>query len=436
DNPIPNTIIDLERWAAGSRLLLRGGADAGFRWALGVDAALQRDGRRNFENLEGTRGPLTLDQDERVTNTAIHARTLLPLGDRVSAFGAVRLDRVVFSAQDHFVDGDPDDSGSRTMQAVSPAVGLSVDVAGVALYGNVSTSFETPTTTELVNRPDGAGGFNRELEPQRTVSVELGGRATRGRLGVEGSVYHARVTDGLVPFEVATAPGRTYFRNAAVTIHRGLELQGRYTGSASELVAAYSRTLAEFSSYATDEQTYDGRTVPGVRPWVLEVRASGRLAGAVVEADYQATGRMPVDDANQVHAPGYDLVSLRASFPFRTGRFWLRPYAGLDNVLDESHVASVVPNAFGGRYFEPGPGRTFFVGLEARLEGNRQGQGRLRSAAAEVSSRRSRRYRCPPAARPPASPGTTRPSRLSGPGLPYRRDPGRCGSSKAGGPRR
>ena len=38
-------------------------------------------------------------------------------------------------------------------------------------YVNVSTSFETPTTTELVNQPDGSGGFNPDL-----------GSAARGQL--------------------------------------------------------------------------------------------------------------------------------------------------------------------------------------------------------------------------------------------------------------
>ena len=46
-------------------------------------------------------------------------------------------------------------------------------------YVNVSTSFETPTTTELVNQPDGSAGFNQDLGPQRAVvrgSAPAGGR--------------------------------------------------------------------------------------------------------------------------------------------------------------------------------------------------------------------------------------------------------------------
>lgn len=372
ENPIPPTIIDLDRLAGGARVLLRsrGQQRTDASWALGLDAALQGDDRKNFDNVEGERGALTLDQDERVSNIALHAQGMVPLAAAFAVYLGARYDRVSFSADDHLLEDDPDDSGTRTMHAVSPSLGLRLELASEAmLFANVSTAFETPTTTELVNRPDGAGGFNQELEPQRTLSYELGGRAAVGRFNLEASVYHARVKDGLVPFEVASAPGRQYFRNASETTHRGLELQAAFSAERLDIVAAYSRTLAEFESYETAEQSYDGLTVPGVRPWTVAVRTSGRpLEPLAFEVDYQKTGAMPADDANEASAPGYDLVAVRAAGPLlRTGRLRARPYAGVDNLLDQTHVASVVPNAFGGRFFEPGPGRTFFIGLETRF---------------------------------------------------------------------
>jgi iron complex outermembrane receptor protein len=41
-------------------------------------------------------------------------------------------------------------------------------------------------------------------------------------------------------------------------------------------------------------------------------------------------------------------------------------FLGIDNVFDEAYNGSVVPNAFGDRYFEPAPGRTVFGGVRLR----------------------------------------------------------------------
>jgi iron complex outermembrane receptor protein len=36
---------------------------------------------------------------------------------------------------------------------------------------------------------------------------------------------------------------------------------------------------------------------------------------------------------------------------------------GIDNVFDRTWASNVVVNAAGGRYYEPGPGRTYYVGV-------------------------------------------------------------------------
>ncbi|HAC04734.1 MAG TPA: hypothetical protein DCF71_02570, partial [Gemmatimonadetes bacterium] len=44
----------------------------------------------------------------------------------------------------------------------------------VHLFASASTVFETPTTSELGNQPNAAGGFNPSLDPMRGESFELG----------------------------------------------------------------------------------------------------------------------------------------------------------------------------------------------------------------------------------------------------------------------
>ena len=178
------------------------------------------------------------------------------------------------------------------------------------------------------------------------------------------AAYHARIRDALVPFEVESAPGRQYFRNAAGARHRGIELLAEVARGPVEARAAFALTDAEFTTFRTAEETYDGLRVPGVRPWTASADLTWRPAATLALAlDWAAAGAMAVDDANTVDAPAHDIVGIRAAIPLRVRAWTVRLHGGVDNVLDAPWVASVVPNAFGGRFFEPGPGRSFHVGL-------------------------------------------------------------------------
>jgi iron complex outermembrane receptor protein len=70
-----------------------------------------------------------------------------------------------------------------------------------------------------------------------------------------------------------------------------------------------------------------------------------------------------VDDANSAFAPAFTLVGLRVDGAARVLGIALEPYVGIDNVFDRRHVAAVTVNAFGGRFYEPGPGRSWYGGV-------------------------------------------------------------------------
>jgi iron complex outermembrane receptor protein len=51
----------------------------------------------------------------------------------------------------------------------------------------------------------------------------------------------------------------------------------------------------------------------------------------------------------------------------RLGRVAVAPFLGVSNIFDTRYNTSVVVNAFGGRFYEPGPGRALYAGVEVRL---------------------------------------------------------------------
>jgi iron complex outermembrane receptor protein len=48
------------------------------------------------------------------------------------------------------------------------------------------------------------------------------------------------------------------------------------------------------------------------------------------------------------------------------GSLRLRAFLRVDNVLDQRYIGSVIVNEGNGRFFEPAPGRSWTVGLDAR----------------------------------------------------------------------
>lgn len=377
-NPIVGKIIGLARTAGGFDVTLASRRDASeassLLWNLGASLALQTDDRTSFANNSGTRGDLNLDQNERVTSAAgFGALTWTPLND-VSAMAALRYDRARFAVTDHYItSSDPDDSGDRMMDALSPSVGVIWRMTdNVHLFSNLSTSFETPTTSELSNRETGAGGFNLDLNPQRALGVEVGARGTLPydlHLALTG--YRTDIRDEIIAFEVPGAPGRSYFRNAGTARHQGVEASlATQVLDSLDLLAAFSLIDARYRNYRISGADYSGSKVPGIASTLLDITAGFHAPfGFHASATYLAVGRSFANDANAVSAPGFGIVNVSLeNSALRFGEVWgasLALAAGVENLLGKKYVSSVVVNAAANRYFEPGAGRSYW--LTARL---------------------------------------------------------------------
>jgi iron complex outermembrane recepter protein len=377
DNALPFGFIELGRWGGGGRIAYGRAFDvAGVPATLtaGADAELQSDDRREFDNVDGHAGDeLRRDQTDHVVTTAPFVQAALTFGQAWDLSAGARYDRVVFDTDDAFLADGRDDSGSRTLSALSSFAGIVyAPRPGLGVFANVSTTFQTPTTTELINAPPAPGqpccpgGFNRDLDPQTAMGVEAGIRAPIGSAAsIELAAFRIRVENTLLPFQVPEAEAREFFRNAGESLHRGLELGARAHFGIFDASAAYTYSHFTFLDDGDAAADHEGNLLPGVPPHRLFASARVQpFTQVTLDAEVEHTSAYDVDDANTEAArnPAATVVDVRARFRARFGRLLVEPFLAVNNVTDERYNASIVVNAFGGRYYEPAPGRNFYLG--------------------------------------------------------------------------
>ncbi len=385
DNPLSFAVIDIGRRTWGASAAFRKDLYAGKmrnRFISGLDFQSQNDKRRNFiacadtvanriatttcPDVMSDRGSLTLDQREIVSSIGGYVSNDIQLSPRLVATVGVRADNVAFRVDDHFIAaGNPNDSGKRNLNAVSPMVGVVARVTPlISLYSNIASAFETPTATELGNQPDGTAGINNDLDPQRSITIEAGSKGYAGAgLTYDVAIYNTRVADELVPFEIPGSNGRRYFRNAGQTSRRGVEAGGTLQRAFISMMASYAYSRFRFEDFAVGDNDFAGNTIPGIP------RHRGQFAVAVksqawfglVEAEI--AGSSFADDANSRTAPGYSVFHSRGGVaPFRANRR-ISLTVGIQNLLDKTYASSLAVNAARERYFEPATKRSLSLGL-------------------------------------------------------------------------
>jgi iron complex outermembrane receptor protein len=372
---IPFSVVEFDRNFIG------GGMQYGYRGELfgrksrltvGLDVQHQVDRRQNYNNNNGDPGnELQLHQDEKVTSVGPYIQEELDLFDRLTLVLGGRYDNVRFKVDDFIITNDEDDSGSRTFDQLTGRFGLIYRPRPeVNVYINIAQSFETPSTTELVNRPLDAqgndpGGLNPDIEPQQAINYEIGmkGQAFQ-RLRYELALFYILLRDELIPFE--DERGRDIFRNVGQSKRYGLEL-----GLGLEIIEglraslAYTYLKAEFREFVqANGEDLDGNDIPGLPDHQIHAEIFYRHAlGIYGGFDVLHVSDVFVNDANTEKNNAYTVANLRLGYDYIWERWTIAPFLGIQNLFDETYNSNVRINAFGNRFFEPAPALNVYGGL-------------------------------------------------------------------------
>ena len=346
-------IIDLTRnyYGFGSRLNY---IQDKHRWQIGIETAQQADQRDRYLNLNGVQGSLSFSQLESFGSFGIYI------------LDEVRWEKVLLRTSLRYDDlrlGADSVSEDQTYQVLNPSVGLSYEVAPQQrLFANFSSSFETPALSELSANPSGAEGLNLELEPARALNYELGWKGLWTKTRMEANVFFIESTNEILPYELEAFPGRSFYRNAGATQRWGVEVFGSYQWEQWELQASMTQAQYRF----TENNTSEGNTLPGIpnSQFFLQLGYTS-LQNWQFQLTGEHIGSLYADTANAVQIEAFQKVRLQGGKTIALGNLELNLFAGINNLFDVRYFDNIRLNAFGGRYYEPAPGRNAFFGLSA-----------------------------------------------------------------------
>ncbi|MDC1543872.1 TonB-dependent receptor [Flavobacteriaceae bacterium] len=351
-------IIDLYRnyYGLGSRLTYtEENEDLLHRWQIGTETALQRDQRDRFLNQNGTQGANVFSQEERFGSFGLY------ILDEVQSKKWLLRTSLRFDRQNVGADTVIE---NQIYTVLNPSVGLSYSLAPQQrIFFNFSTSYETPALSELSVNPSGEEGLNLSLDPSRAINYEAGWKTLGEHTRLEASFFYIKSSNEILPYELEAFPGRSFYRNTGATERYGLELFGEARWDQWKLQASLTQAAYLFAGTDTTSDM-EGKRLPGIPNSQAFIQVEYTTSS---QWHFQLTGehigKFYANDSNAAAVDAYQRVRLqgRKSISFAWGE--VAVFGGVHNLFNTFYFDNIRLNAFGGRHYEPAPGRNFFGGL-------------------------------------------------------------------------
>ena len=330
---------------------------------LGFDVDRQDDDRKRYNNDSGIIGSITFDQQEKVSSNGVFIQSRYHK-DRWSISTGIRFDEVKFDILDRYlINGD--DSGEIDFDALSPSFGVNYQFDDGIIFAAISSSFETPTTTELAN-PNDLGGFNQSLKPQHAKNFEVGFKANSQNLYYEIAVFKINLKDELVPYELEASPGRTFYSNVGKSSRTGIESLITWNIKPNLILdASYTWSDFSFDRFVDQNNTdFSGSRLPGLPESFAYLGFRYKNDnGLNINFNLNYSGDLYTNNANSVKVGAYSVSNFRMSYEISRGDWQFRPYIGVNNIFDTEFNSNIRINAYGKRYYEPAPERNSYLGI-------------------------------------------------------------------------
>ena len=393
------TIKYFERTSRDYRIISRNGLGVSGRFvnksklgrssnefSVGGDLLFQPARTENYDNINGQKGD-QLNQliNEKIGNTGFYISNQFEiLQNKMFVLLTGRYDNVSYKLREETL---PSRYDQQLFTAFTPKLALNYKLTDwIALYTSYGYSFDSPAKNELESL-DPAQLYNKELKAEESQNLELGikGSLIRyesdffRRILFEATLFNIQINNEIIPFEVF---GDVFFRNAAKTNRRGLELGGSleiYRNLQFTLAYTYSHfrydtyiakniELDQAGNIIEEERDFAGNIVPSYPEHNLYLALSyaypfHKNLSAFAKISYMGVSGLWVDDANSDKTDAYKLLNPVMGLDVVFGKFNMMLSGSLNNMLNEVYVGFTNTNSADGRFYEAGEPRNFFVSI-------------------------------------------------------------------------
>ncbi len=242
----------------------------------------------------------------------------------------------------------------------------------ISVFASYGLGFSSPTVQEF--------SATYQYSPGRQVlAAEKGGNLEAGiktsfwdrRLKADVSVYSLRLANTIV--RRLAEGGQEYFVNAGNTAQKGVEFSGdvafiqpekkRFLESLN-LKTAYSFNDYTYQHYIQSATDLSGKLLPGIAKHTAAIALDVvQRNGFFLLVSGNFIGKMALNDANTFYSDPYQLISGRIGFKKAFKQMEGKIFGGVDNLLNQRYSLGNDTNAFGNRFFNIAPDRTFNAGI-------------------------------------------------------------------------
>ena len=352
-------IVDLDRkyYGLGARLKFsKSDQNPSHQFQIGMESSFQNDGRNRFLNIKGIQGNNVFSQEEIFKNYAFYFLDQVKLNKWVIR-SSVRFD--------HLSIGTDNDIFNKRYNVFNPSFGLSKEIKrNQFLFINFSSSFETPTLSELSANPSGNEGFNLKLEPSRAFNYELGWKVSKPKFIMEANIFYIKSSNEILPYELEDFPGRSFYKNSGATKRMGLELFTQLNWKNIEVQSTFTSAKYLFEDDKITTQDFKSNNLPGIPKsqfFINLIHTSKK--NWITKLTFENTGKFYANNSNSVLIDSYQKTR------FQTGKSvdvkWSEVdfFLGINNLLNQEYFDNIRLNAFGSRFYEPAPPRNVFTGF-------------------------------------------------------------------------